>query len=64
MAEQDGLNEQELKRLYYERLCDWSEPGAVKVYRDGRLLGTPAGMRMTSAITRAAALSSIVVPKN
>ena len=33
------LDEQELRRRYYERLCHWSEPGAVKVYRDGRLLG-------------------------
>ena len=31
--------EEELKRCYVARLCDWTEPGVVKVYRDGRLLG-------------------------
>ncbi len=41
-AEQDDIDEQELKRLYYERLSDWSEPGAVKVYRDGKLVELPA----------------------
>ena len=33
------LDDQELRRRYYERLCDWSEPGEVKINREGRLLG-------------------------
>jgi len=33
------LNEQELKRRYHERLSDWSESGAVKINRDGKLPG-------------------------
>jgi hypothetical protein len=32
------LNEQELKRRYHERLSDWSEPGAVKINRNGKLM--------------------------
>jgi hypothetical protein len=36
-AERDEIDEQQLKRRYYERLSDWSEPGAVKVYRDRKL---------------------------
>jgi len=30
-AEQDEIDEQELKRRFYERLCDWSEPGAMTI---------------------------------
>jgi hypothetical protein len=32
------LDEQELRRRYYEHLSDWSEPGAVKINRNGKLL--------------------------
>ena len=28
-------------RRYLQRLTDWSEPGAIKVYREGGLLETP-----------------------
>jgi hypothetical protein len=37
-AEQDGIDELELKRRYHERLSDWSEPGEVKINRGGKLL--------------------------
>ena len=37
-AEQDDIDEQELRRRYYERLSDWSEPDAVKINRNGKLL--------------------------
>jgi hypothetical protein len=40
LAEQDGIDEQELIRRFYERLSDWSEPGAVKVNRSEKLLGS------------------------
>ena len=42
-AEQDSIDEQELKRRYYERLSDWSESGAIKVYCNGKQLGPLAG---------------------
>jgi hypothetical protein len=32
------LDEQELKGRYYERLSDWSEPGAVKIVRNSAAL--------------------------
>ena len=38
MDEYDDIDEEELRRRYYERLCDWSEPGAVKINRNGKLL--------------------------
>jgi hypothetical protein len=38
-----GLDEEELRRRYYERVSDWSEPGAVKINRNGKLLGPPSG---------------------
>jgi hypothetical protein len=44
-TEQDGIDEQELKRRYNERLTDWSEPGAVKVWRGGNLLRPLAELR-------------------
>ncbi len=34
LTEQDGIDEQELKLRYHERLSDWSEPGVVE-YRSG-----------------------------
>jgi hypothetical protein len=42
MTEQEDIDEQERRRRYYERLSDWSEPGAVKVYRKGKLVGLPS----------------------
>jgi len=32
------LGAQELRRRSYERLSDWSEPGAVKINRGGKLV--------------------------
>jgi hypothetical protein len=43
--QQDDIDEQELKRRYYERLSDWSEPAAVKVYRGGKLVGPNGVLR-------------------
>jgi hypothetical protein len=37
-ADQEEIDEQELKRRFYERLSDWSEPGSVKINRNGKLL--------------------------
>jgi hypothetical protein len=37
-VEQDDINEEELRRRYYERLSDWSEPGEIKINRNGKLL--------------------------
>jgi hypothetical protein len=34
---------QELRHLFHEHLSDWSEPGAVEVNRNGKLLGSTAG---------------------
>jgi hypothetical protein len=34
---------QELRHLFYEHLSDWSEPGAVEVNRNGKLLGSMVG---------------------
>jgi hypothetical protein len=36
--EQDGIDEEGLRRRYYERLSDWSELGAVKINRNGKLV--------------------------
>jgi hypothetical protein len=49
MAEQDDIDEQELKRRYYERLSDWSETGAVKINRDGKLLEPLAELQDSEA---------------
>jgi hypothetical protein len=38
-AEQGDVDEEELRRGYYDRLSDWSET-SPKVNRDGKLLGT------------------------
>jgi hypothetical protein len=38
MDEQDDIDEQELKRRYYECLSDWSEPNGVKINRGGKLV--------------------------
>jgi hypothetical protein len=40
-AEQEGIDEQELMRRYLQCVTDWSERGAVKIYRNGKLLGPP-----------------------
>lgn len=39
------LDEQELMRRYLQRLTDWSEPGAIRVYRNGNLVGSLAELR-------------------
>jgi len=33
------IDEEELWRRFLYRVSDWSEPGSVKVYRKGKLLG-------------------------
>jgi hypothetical protein len=38
MGEQNDIDEQELRRRYYERLSDWSELDAVKFNRGGKLI--------------------------
>jgi hypothetical protein len=46
VTEQDDIDEQELKRLYYERLSVWSDPWAIRVMREGdnpAILATTAG---------------------
>src|SRR4051794_9193738 len=40
MAEQDDIDEQQLKRRYYERLSDWSDE-PVKINRNGKLVKPP-----------------------
>ena len=40
-AEQLGKEEEELGRLYDERLCDWSDPGNIQLIRDGKLVEPP-----------------------
>jgi hypothetical protein len=44
-AEPDDIDEVEPRRRYYERLCDWSEPGAVKVDRNGKLVEPLAALQ-------------------
>ena len=44
-VELDDIDEQELKRRYYERLTDWSEPGSVKINRNRKLLDPLAELR-------------------
>ena len=39
------IDEQELMRRYVVRLTDWSELGAINVYRNGKLRGPLAGLR-------------------
>jgi hypothetical protein len=36
--EGESLEHYEARIRYHERLSDWSEPGAVKVYLDGKVL--------------------------
>jgi hypothetical protein len=52
-AEQDGIDKQELKRRYYERLSDWSEPGEIKINRNGKLLSLPSDSGQDSLIVSA-----------
>jgi hypothetical protein len=44
-VELDDIDEQELKRRYYERLSGWSEPGVVKINQNGKLLEPPGVLR-------------------
>ena len=37
-AEQEDIDKEESRRLFLERLSDWSEPGSVKINRNGKLL--------------------------
>ena len=37
-VDKDDIEEEESRRRYYERLSDWSEPSAVNINRNGRLL--------------------------
>ncbi|MDF2759230.1 MAG: hypothetical protein K0S99_1862, partial [Thermomicrobiales bacterium] len=44
----DGRNcvdEQELRRRYYERLSAWTDTGVVKINRNGKLLESLAELR-------------------
>ena len=38
LDKQEDIDEEELRRRYYERLSDWSEPDAVKINRGGKLV--------------------------
>jgi hypothetical protein len=52
---------QELRHLFYEHLSDWSEPEAVEVNRNGKLLGSKAG-EPTEGLVRSTPTPRISIP--
>jgi hypothetical protein len=49
IAEQEDSDEQELRRRYYERLSDWSEPDAIKIHQEGGVHGLLMGWKSHSS---------------
>jgi hypothetical protein len=45
MDKREDTNEENLRRRYYERLSDWSEPGAVKIIWNGKPVDPLAELR-------------------